>query len=134
MKPTFPSVKVFFSHLILSHNSASQGGGLAVDMLGDGHVTLVITDCVLFNGTGLIAEGGMEFNVDVESEIIIQNTILLENNGPQISEIHVSIFAQNAAFSMINSTIVHTATYSDYGVYIWCNNWCSDVKFTNTMY
>ena len=130
-KPEFPSVKVLFSHLVLSHNTAVQGGGLAVDLLGDGNVTLIISNCVFFNGTGLISNGGIEINVTVESEIIIQNTNLVENIGPATSEIHVAIFAKLADFSMLNSTIVHTETYSNYGVWIQCNNWCSDVKFTN---
>ena len=131
-KPEFPSVKVLFSHLVLSHNTAVQGGGLAVDLLGDGNVTLIISNCVFFNGTGLISNGGIEINVTVESEIIIQNTNLVENIGPATSEIHVAIFAKLADFSMLNSTIVHTETYSNYGVWIQCNNWCSDVKFINT--
>ena len=126
------SVTVVLSHLILSQNSAEIiGGNLAVILYGHGRVTLTISNCLITKSGG---GGEMYFEVgNGQSSITIQNTDLVENvindHGPS----ELSYRSPNSArgsLSLINSTIVHTETHSDYGVRI--TGCCPIVIITNT--
>ena len=83
----FGSVRVLLSHLVLSHNTVSNdglpisGAGLGAHMIGNGNVSLTISNCYFFRGhtfdQGLGGVGGMHFFVDTTRVVItIQNTRL----------------------------------------------------------
>ena len=120
------SATVVLSHLILSQNSAGNyGGNLAAVLYGSGKVTLTISNCLFSHGHtyGDGIGGGMYFDVSTQSSITVQNTELMENEDIQYyhdtSELYYE--SSNSAYgslSLINSTIVHTETHSDYGVRI----------------
>ena len=130
IRSKFGSARLLFSHLVFSHNKALYGGGFQVAMLGEGDVTLVISDCLLVHGSALIPKcvgvdcdrvinggGGMHFYVTVQSTITIQNTHFLENFRYSIGEIYFDL-VRNVSLSILNSTIVNKETYSGYGVLI----------------
>ena len=136
-------LRMLFSHLVLSHNKAIEGGGFAVTMLGEGDVTLLISNCLLFHGSALFSNcvgvaceseanggGGMYFYVTVQSTITIQNTQFLENFGQSVGEIYF-VLARNVSLSILNSTIVNEGTYSGHGVLIIIGH-STYVKFANT--
>ena len=139
----FGSARLLFSHLVLSHNKAMMGGGFGATMHGEGDVTLVISNCLLFHGSALFSDcvgvaceshlnggGGMYFYVTVQSTITIQNTQFLENFGHLVGEI-LFVLARNVSLSILNSTIVNEGTYSGYGVVIVIGH-STYVKFVNT--
>ena len=122
----FSSVTVVLNHLVLSQNSASDNGGnLAVLLNGNGNVTLTISNCLISYGHANNGDGGgMHFDVSTQSSITIQNTNLVENVcvgcfvGGTSELSYVSSNSAHGSLSLINSTIVHTETHSDYGVRI----------------
>ena len=73
----FGLARVVLSHLILSQNSASEGGGLAAFLNGGGDVLLTISNCLFTHGNAKTQGGGMSFLVTVKSTITIQNTHLI---------------------------------------------------------
>ena len=78
----FVKANVLFNHLKLSHNNARFGGGLAADLYGTGNVTLVISNCVLFNGSAIINGGGLWLFVTIQSAVItIESTDFVDNHG-----------------------------------------------------
>ena len=134
----FGSATVVLSHLILSQNSASDGGGnLAALLYGNGKVTLNISNCLSSHGFGLFTSGGMYFDVQTHSSIIIQNTKFVENilescgNHACGSELYYrSRLSAIGSFSVINSNILHTENHSFYGVTF--QGCCPLIKFINT--
>ena len=87
----FFQVKMLFNHLKLSHNKAGWGGGLTANLYGSGNVTLVISNCVFFNGSA-IHGGGIRMKVEIQSAAItIENTDLVDNNGQYTAEIDIAI-------------------------------------------
>ena len=131
----FGSATVLFSYLVLSHNTASHGGGLTASLHGGYRVTFVISHCRFFNGSAVSYGGGMFFSVGVQSIITIQNTDLVENFSPDYAEMGVGCPSSpqrpHIMFFMINSTVIHTETqtYSYYGVMI---SECTQVILNNT--
>ena len=125
----FCSVTMVLSHLILSQNSAkSDGGNLAAILHGNGKVTLTISNCLISRGHAMYG-GGMYFLTDIISSITIQNTNLLENAGN--SELYYANGkSAYGSLSVINSTIIHTETQSEYGVKI--TGCCPTVTLNNT--
>ena len=75
----FVKANVLFNHLKLSHNNAMWGGGLGADLHGTGNVTLVISNCVLFNGSAHNA-GGLYLFVKIQSVITIESTDFVDNH------------------------------------------------------
>ena len=143
IESNFGSARLLFSHLVLSHNKALRGGGFAVTMHGEGDVTLVISDCLLYRGSALFSDcdgapcdgivyggGGMDFYVTVQSTITIQNTHFLENFGHSVGEMLFKL-TRNVYLSILNSTIVNKETYSGYGVLIIIGH-SNHVKLANT--
>ena len=118
---------VVLNHLILSQNS----GNLAALLFGNGEVTLTISNCLFSHGHSV----GMYFDVhDGQSSITMKNTDLVENVNDHdrgTSELYYkSSSSAQGSLSLINSTIVHTETHSDYGVQI--IGCCPTVTLTNT--
>ena len=125
----FGSIEVVLNNLVLSQNKAFGVGGFEADLLGDGYATLVISNCVIANGTGH-STGGMALSVAVLSIITIENTVLVENVGPDVAEIYVyCTIPAHVLVYLLNTTIVHTKMHSNHGVWI---NGCSLVKLLNT--
>ena len=128
----FGSATVLFSYLVLTHNKASQGGGLAAELYGHDNVTLKINNCRFSNGSALHWSGGMYFSVSVRSWITVENTNLVENSGHHVCEIE--FFAQHHAdkitLSLLNSTISHGQTFSNHGVKF--HGWNFHITLNNT--
>ena len=131
----FGSVTVVLTYLILTQNSAIFGGNLAASLFDDVNVALTISNCLISHGHG---QGGrMFFWVEndqsaIISSITIQNTDFVENvQNDGTSELYYkSSNSAQGSLSLINSTIVHTETHSDYGVrIIGC---CPTVTLANT--
>ena len=130
----FGQAKVLFNYLKLSHNKAGWGGGISANLYGNGDVTLVVRNCVLFNGSVTYAGGGINMHVTIQSAAItIENTDFVDNFGQRISEMFIAfqtdIRSSDVTFSMVNST-VHTKTHSDFGV--WIEGSGANVQLTNT--
>ena len=132
----FGLARVVLSHLILSQNSASEGGGLAAFLNGGGDVLLTISNCLFTHGNAKTQGGGMSFLVTVKSTITIQNTDLVENfSGVHyVSEIGFNSGTGGAhvLLILVNSTIFHTKTYSNFGFYINSLGCCLHVILNNT--
>ena len=113
-----------------------RGGGISASLQGNGNVTFVISNCVLFNGTATHG-GGLYMDVEIQSAAItIGNTNFVDNHGLETSEMYIGIqtrirlSAADIELFILNST-VHTHTHSDFGVFI--KACCSaSVKLTNT--
>ena len=131
----FGQAKVLFNHLKISHNKASSGGGgISADLRGNGNVTLVVSNCVFFNGSATYG-GGIQMDVAIQSAAIaIDNTDFVDNNGQDTGEmrIYTHLSATYFTFFMLNSVIFHTKTYSDNGVLIQLGGCCASVQLTNT--
>ena len=138
------TLKLLFDDLKLSHNKARStssigGGGMYFHLYGTGSVTLVISNCVFFNGTAVHHGGGMDMNITIQTaNIAIYNTEFINNNAQFISEIRANIRtpaktnrAPDVTISLINSTI-NTKPYpaADYGVVIL--GCCAKMMLTNT--
>ena len=94
-------------------------------------VTLTISNCLFSHGHSV----GMYFDVhNGQSSITMKNTDLVENVNDHdrgTSELYYkSSSSAQGSLSLINSTIVHTETHSDYGVQI--AGCCHKVTLTNT--
>ena len=128
----FDSVTVLFSYLVLSHNKARQGGGLAVELHGHGNVTLKISNCLFSHGSALHWSGGMYFSVSVRSWITVENTNLVENSAYDICEIRffAQLRADKILLSLLNSTILHTQNHSYNGIRI--HGCCFHITLNNT--
>ena len=125
--------KVLFNNLKLLHNKAYWGGGILANLQGNGDMTLVVRNCVFFNGSATFG-GGIYISVTTQSAAItIENTDFVDNFGQRISEMFIffqtGIRSSDVTFFMLNST-VHTKAYSDYGVFI--QGCCANVQLTNT--
>ena len=132
-KPEFISVTVVLTHLLLVKNSAQSGGGLGAVMDGNGKLNLTVSNCLFTHGYADHYGGGMYFEVNtIQSLITIQSTDLVENFNHDSSELFYYKFPGEASsLFLINSTIVHTETHSDYGVQI-TGSCCPNVTITNT--
>ena len=77
------SANITLTNLTLSHNKArDSGGGISTRLSGNGHVTLIVSNCYFFNETGLIDGGGMYIeDVTQSAYIILNNLTLLDNSG-----------------------------------------------------
>ena len=129
-KSGFGSATIFLS---MSQNSAKWGGGnLAASIYGNDKVVLTISNCLFNRGYAERNGGGMYFEVfNEQSAITIQYTNLVENVNNHTSELYYeSVKSAQGMLSVINSTIVHTETHSDYGVTI--NGCCPIITLTNT--
>ena len=125
----FSAATVVLSYLILTHNFAILGGGnLAAVLFGNGVVTLTISNCLVSYGHAEYGGGGMYFYVR-NASITIQNTDLVENANNITSELCYESSALSSLY-LINSTIVHTETHSNYGV--WIYGCCPAATITNT--
>ena len=130
-------LKISFNSLKFSYSKAAEiGGGISAVFISGGNVTLVVSNCIFFNGTaGLV--GGMGIKVGVQSfNLIINNTEFLNNTGGVSSEIYIKKLAFSNKYpsntnrfqiSMLNSN-VFTKAYSSFGVLI--NR--ANVSITNT--
>ena len=137
----FVKANVLFNHLKLSHNKASWlGGGLAASLQGNGNVTLVISNCVLFNGFAEFGGGGLWLFVTIQSVITIESTEFVDNHSLQFtSDISIEIKAgtlvspvADITFFMLNSN-VQSEQHSTYvGVFVYTVGCCTSVQLTNT--
>ena len=113
----FGRATVILSHLVVFNNSAKQGGsGIAASLRGGGRMILIIRNCFLSHGYG---GAGILFNVNARSNIIIQNTNLVENHK---QELLYSIISEQGSLFLVNSTIIHTGginTILNHGVQIY---------------
>ena len=139
----FGSVRLLLSHLVLSHNTVSNnalglgqisGAGLGAHMIGNGNVSLTISNCLFFHGHAFDQDpvGGMHFLVGTTRVVItVENTDLVENEGSLASEIYFqSLNSHHSSLSILNSTITHTETPSLNGVSI--KGCCTEVSLKNT--
>ena len=135
----FGQANVLFNHLKLFHNKAKYAGGaISAKLHGNGNVTLVISNCVLFNGSAMSrGSGGLSLSVSIQSATIrIENTDFMDNYGQFVNEIGISIgtgidsSATNVTFIMINSTVQSEAYSAEFGVLI--EGCCANVMLTNT--
>ena len=130
----FGSATVLFSHLVLSHNKASRGGGLAVELRGHDNVTLKISNCLFSHGSALLCGGGMCFIGAVRSWITVVNTNLVENSAYQDCEMGFGVNYQHGIVAIfllnLNISHVHTQKHSHYGVRI--HGCCFHITLNNT--
>ena len=120
------------SHLLLSQNSAQWGGGLGTAMYGQGEVNLTVSNCLFSRGYAEYEGGGMYFAVRSSlSSITIENTDFVENVNDHTSEISYENLNGYGFLRLINSTILHTKTHSEYGVGI-TGRCCTIVTLSNT--
>ena len=139
-------LKVLFDNLKLSHNKARSssniqfgGGGMYVRLYGTGSVTLVISNCVFFNGTAAHNGGGMDIRIVIQTaNIAIYNTEFLNNNAQFVSEIRANIRAPamtnrapDVTISLINSTI-NTEPYPAAETGVAILGCCTKMMLTNT--
>ena len=133
-KSSFGSATVIMSHLLLVQNSAQRGGGgLGASLYGDSEVNfkLTVSNCDFSHGYTDDSGGGMHIDAAVQSSITIQNTDFVENVNRDVSELYYKgSGSAESSLSLINSTIVHTETHSDYGV--WITGCCPLVTLNNT--
>ena len=129
-------VKVVFSHLIVSHNSASLGGGLSASLGGTRKSSLEILNSYFFNCSAVRNGGGVLLQSSTKATITIKNTDFVENTAYDglvdffMSELVLVCRADNEVnFSLLDSTIVHTKA-SKQVVYI-IN--CRQVTVSNTL-
>ena len=133
----FGQAKVLFNHLKLSNNKAYTGGGIFAFVQGNDDVTLVISNCVLFNGSATTGGGMYMHGISQSADIAIENTDFVDNSGEETGEMYIFIQTHTEAdvtFSMVNSTVHHTNTHSVaiYGVTVLIEGCCINVQFTNT--
>ena len=131
----FGQANVLFNHLKLFHNKAKYGGAISAQLHGNGNVTLVISNCVLFNGSTGLFGGGLSIYVSIQSAVIrIENTDFMDNYGQLANEIGIyivpGIHSPDVTLIMINSTVQSEAYSADFGVAI--QGCCANVMLTNT--
>ena len=135
------SVDLVFSHLILSQNEASTGGGLAASLRGEGKVSLRILNCIFFEGLGVYASGGASIVSKASTSIIVKGTDFMDNgiiNRPLkgndirrfVSELSVSCNKiHSSTFLLLDSSISHTKANSGLVASI---TRCSTLNITRT--
>ena len=139
----FVKANVLFNHLKLSHNKAISGGGLAADLQGNGNVTLVISNCVLFNGSA--DGGGLWLIVTIQSAVItIESTDFVDNHlGDNHNQFYGDIYikiagtlhspaAADITFFMLNSNVQSEQHSTGNGVFVQTEGCCASVQLTNT--
>ena len=117
--------------MFLSHNRASNGGGLSAILGCAVEVSFEIVNSVFFNCFARKGAGGALFESHFTTIITISNTEFLENN---LNELEVLCDPDNLTFSrlsLLDSSIVHTKKPSDQAVYI---ESCNEVSVTNTRF
>ena len=129
----FGRATVILSHLVVFNNSAKQGGGgIAASLRGDDSIILIIRNCFLSHGYGYIrGGGGIFFDVNARSKIIIQNTNLVENHKDEL--LYTVYGPDSNSLFLVNSTIIHTGeinTLLDPGVQI--NGCCPKIIINST--
>ena len=136
----FVKANVLFNHLKLSHNKANSGGGLAANLQGNGNVTLVISNCVLFNGSAAFG-GGLWLFVAIQSAFItIESTDFVDNHGQFIGDdININIVGTllsqapaDITFFMLNSNVQSEQHSIGNGVFVCTVGCCASVQLTNT--
>ena len=130
----FVKAYVLFNHLKLSHNKAISGGGLAAILQGNGNVTLVISNCDLFNGSAEYDGGGLWLLVSMQSVITIESTDFVDNHSGDIYiNAGTSISpAADITFFMLNSNVQSEQHSIDSGVFVDIRGCCASVQLTNT--
>ena len=127
-------IRLLFRHLVLTQNKGNYGAGLFADLKGNGKVTLIICNSVFSRGSAKYAGGGIYFlRITIPSNITIVNTTLMENKGPDSSEMHLSIDISpriHVSLTFLSSTIIHTETSSNYGVQV--SGCCANVTLIDT--
>ena len=127
----FGSASVSLSHLVLLQNKAKYGGNLAADISGKDTLSLTISNSLVVRGYADSFGGGIHLSVDnAQPTITIQNTELVENVNKAISEIYFASLKSQGSFSLLNSSVLHTETYSLIGVSI--SGCCTTAKLINT--
>ena len=122
--------------MVLSHNTVpyrKSGAGLRTVMIGNGYVSLNISNCLFFHEHAYNGDvGGIYFNFNTTRVVVtIQNTDLVENECFTASEIYFqSSNSHDSSLSILNSTITHTETPSLNGVII--KGCCTRVILKNT--
>ena len=130
---------IYGSLYLRTFQEAESGGGISADLEGNGNVALVISNCVLFNGSATYKGGGLNlfvYNIKTAA-ITIENTNFMDNNGFLTNEIDIYIQTvdihsspPDVTFIMINSTVQSEAYSAHYGVVIY--GCCANVMLTNT--
>ena len=131
----FVKANVLFDHLKLSHNKANLGGGLAANLQGNGNVTLVISNCVLINGSAKYYSGGLFLSVAIQSVITIESTDFVDNHSRDIYIEIIATLVSPAAditFFMLNSNVQSEQHSTEVGVYVYIAGCCASVQLTNT--
>ena len=110
---TNASVKVIFSHLIVSHNIATLGGGCLWAILqGTNKISLEILNSYFFNCSAVKNGGGVLLQPSTTASITIKNTDFVENTvyGEQATSELVLICKKDneVNFLLLDSTILHT--------------------------
>ena len=126
-------IDVVFSHLVLSHNRASHGGGLSADLKGKSSITIL--NSKFLYGVATINVGGAliqpimtDISIAIKETVFVENSItslktsFLYNPWESVSEILVYCrkgkeFTRTSV-SLLDSTIMHNKTYSNQVVYI----------------
>ena len=142
-KYTNVPIDVVFSHLVLSHNRASKGGGLSADLKSKVSIAILNSKFLYGVATGTVG-GALIQPLMTETYITIKDTIFVENsiiskktsfidNKPNESELFVNCGNGNEfvqiTVSLLDSTIVHTGASSNQVVRI-VN--CATVNVLNT--
>ena len=131
-------LKSSFKNLLIFHGKGGLqfqggGGGISLDLSGSSNVTLIVSNCIFFNGYGHV--GGIYIGVNIQSfNLIIDNTEFLYNSGVASDIVIVTsgdYLSKTNRFqiSMLNST-VFTKSHSHFGV--WINTCCTTLQITNT--
>ena len=101
-------------------------------------MTLVISNCVLFNGSAHNG-GGLWLFVKIQSAVItIESTDFVGNHSQFTSDIYIDIVgtlpspAADITFFMLNSNVQSEQHSIDNGVYVHSVGCCASVQLTNT--
>ena len=120
IKKQIGSAKLLFSHLVLLHNTARYGAGMALALShSNENISVKIRDCDFSQGHAAYG-GGIHSHVGSSAIISIQNTRFKENSGYYVSEIRIICYYSPADMrvSFLNSSIQHTTSHSRVGVLI----------------
>ena len=116
---TFPNIpiKAILSNLIMSHNSATYGGGcLSLTLKNDAKTSLAILNSNFLNCSALENGGGVFIAASSSASITLKNTKLVENTcsseiiGSFTSELALICKSKNnnVQLFLLDSTIIHT--------------------------
>ena len=126
-------LKISFKNLKFLYSKSELGGGIAANLHGSGIVTLLVDNCIFFNGTATESGGGMFIEIGIRLNLIIDNTKFLNNSGGFASDVGINLSTisntKRTLISMLNST-VFTKAYSFFGV--WIVGCCATLQITNT--